>query len=61
MNPEIPDRSWAPATFPEFQPTVPNLLAHGTEQFGDLECVVTPDERLTYRQLDERSGRWPLG
>jgi acyl-CoA synthetase (AMP-forming)/AMP-acid ligase II len=57
VNPEIPDRSWAPATFPEFTPTVSNLLANGTERFGDLECVVTPDDRLTYRQLDERSAR----
>ena len=57
MNPEIPDRSWARATFPDFTPTVPNLLANGTARFGELECVVTPDARLTYRQLDERSAR----
>ena len=53
----IPDRSWAPATFPEYQPTVPNLLASGVARFPDRECVVTPDDRLTYRQLEERSAR----
>lgn len=57
MAVEIPDRSWAPATFPDYTPTVPNLLYVGTERFGDRECVVTPDDRLTYRQLDERSAR----
>ncbi|HMC40755.1 MAG TPA: class I adenylate-forming enzyme family protein [Acidimicrobiales bacterium] len=53
--PSTPDRSWAPATFPDYEPTVPNLLADGVARFGARECVVTPEERLTYRQLDERS------
>ena len=52
-----PDRSWAPATFPDYRPTVANLLADGRDRFGDRDCIVTPEERLTYRQLDERSAR----
>jgi acyl-CoA synthetase (AMP-forming)/AMP-acid ligase II len=51
----IADRSWAPATFPDYVPTVPNLLTDATERWEDREAVVTPDDRLTYRELDERS------
>jgi acyl-CoA synthetase (AMP-forming)/AMP-acid ligase II len=53
----IPDRSWARATFPDYLPTVANLLADGAARFGDRDCVVTPEDRLTYRELDERSAR----
>jgi acyl-CoA synthetase (AMP-forming)/AMP-acid ligase II len=53
----VPDRSWAPATFPEFRPTVPELLVDGAARFGDRDCVVTPAERVTYSQLDDRSTR----
>ena len=57
MAVEIPDRSWAAVTFPDYSPTVPNLLRAGAERYGDRECVVTPDDRLTYRQLDDLSAR----
>lgn len=53
----IPDRSWAPATFPDYIPTAANLLRVGAERFGERECVVTPDDRLTYQQLEQRSAR----
>jgi acyl-CoA synthetase (AMP-forming)/AMP-acid ligase II len=52
---DVPDRSWATATFPDYPATVPHLLADGRARFGDRDCVVTPDVRLTYRQLDDRS------
>jgi acyl-CoA synthetase (AMP-forming)/AMP-acid ligase II len=57
VDPVRSSRAWAPATFPDYRPTVANLLADGTARFGDRDCIVTPDERLTYRQLDERSAR----
>lgn len=51
----VSDRSWAEATFPDFVPTVPHLLEEAAARWGDLEAIVTPDDRLTYRQLEERS------
>lgn len=57
MATEIRDRSWAPVTFPDYEPTVANLLRKGAERFGPRDCVVTPDERLTYQQLEDRSAR----
>lgn len=36
--------------------TIPALLAHAHEHFADNECVVFDDERITYRELEERSG-----
>jgi acyl-CoA synthetase (AMP-forming)/AMP-acid ligase II len=51
----VPDRSWAPPTFPAYRPTVAELLADGSARFADRDCVVTPGVRLTYRQLDDRS------
>jgi acyl-CoA synthetase (AMP-forming)/AMP-acid ligase II len=44
-------------TFPDYVPTVPQLLADARERFGGSDCVVTPDERLTYTELDVRSRR----
>jgi acyl-CoA synthetase (AMP-forming)/AMP-acid ligase II len=55
MAAEIPDRSWASATFPAYVPTVANLLADGSARWGDRDCVVTPGERLSFSQLDGRS------
>lgn len=43
------------ATFPEFVPTVPALLRHAIAHHPDNLAVATPTERLTYRELDERS------
>lgn len=42
-------------TFPDFTPTVPGLLKASAAGFGERECVVTPDARLTYSQLENRS------
>ena len=36
-------------------PVVPQLLLEGHQRFGTRECVVTPRERMTYAELDERS------
>ena len=44
-----------PPTFPEHRPTVAGLLAAGRERFGANDCVVTPTERLSYAELDDRS------
>jgi acyl-CoA synthetase (AMP-forming)/AMP-acid ligase II len=44
-------------TFPDFAPTVPAMLRAIVGEFGDAVCVVTPDDRMTYTELDERSRR----
>ena len=43
--------------FPGYLPTVPELLRTGRDRFGPADCVVTPDDRLSYADLDERSRR----
>ena len=43
--------------FPDYLPTVPALLAAGAARFGGRDAVVTPDGRLTYAELDDRSRR----
>ncbi|OBF98633.1 AMP-dependent synthetase [Mycobacterium sp. 852002-51152_SCH6134967] len=46
------------------RPTVPALLAHACHEFGDHTYLVTPTDRLTYREAHERSARiarWLLG
>ena len=47
----------ATPTFPDHRPTVPELLRAGRARYGDNDCVVTPDERLSYAELDDRSRR----
>ncbi len=42
-------------TFPEFAPTVPELLRYGADRYGEQRAVVTDDAALTYRQLHHRS------
>jgi acyl-CoA synthetase (AMP-forming)/AMP-acid ligase II len=41
--------------FPDFSPTVPRLLEAGRRRFADNDCIVTPEGRLTYSELDEQS------
>ncbi|HVA73691.1 MAG TPA: class I adenylate-forming enzyme family protein [Acidimicrobiales bacterium] len=43
--------------FPDFPATVPRFLEAGRRRFGDHDCVVTPDARLTFADLDEQSRR----
>ncbi|HET6810588.1 MAG TPA: class I adenylate-forming enzyme family protein [Acidimicrobiales bacterium] len=46
----------APApVFPDHIPTVPELLRAGSERHGADDCVVTPDARVSYAELDRRS------
>ncbi len=49
----------SPVTRPslDYRATVPGLLAHAVAEFGHRECVVTPDERVSYAEIDERSRR----
>ena len=42
-------------TFPDYRPTVPELLRAGRDRFGANDCVVTPVDRLSYAELDDRS------
>jgi acyl-CoA synthetase (AMP-forming)/AMP-acid ligase II len=44
-------------SFPDYPPTVPQLLRAGRERFADNDCVVTPASRLTYAEVDELSRR----
>jgi acyl-CoA synthetase (AMP-forming)/AMP-acid ligase II len=41
--------------FPDFTPTVPELLRHGRERYGDHTYLVANDERLSYAAADARS------
>lgn len=41
----------------DYAATVPGLIEHVVAHFPDEECVVTPDERLTFAEVDDRSRR----
>ncbi|HUE60787.1 MAG TPA: AMP-binding protein, partial [Acidimicrobiales bacterium] len=43
--------------FPDYPPTVPQLLKAGRERFGPNDCVITPESRLSYTELDDQSRR----
>ena len=45
------------AVFPDHEPTVPALLRHACAQHPDALAVATPDVRLSYAGVDERSRR----
>ena len=40
---------------PKPRPTVPALLTRACEEFGDHTYLITPTDRLTYREADQRS------
>jgi acyl-CoA synthetase (AMP-forming)/AMP-acid ligase II len=42
-------------TFPDYRPTAPELLRAGRDRYGANDCVVTPVDRLSYAELDDRS------
>ena len=43
--------------FPDHAATVPALLRAGRQRHGAHDCVVTPEDRLTYADLDQLSRR----
>jgi acyl-CoA synthetase (AMP-forming)/AMP-acid ligase II len=45
----------------ELRPTVPALLARATDDFGEHAYLVTPTDRLTYREAWERSADLACG
>ena len=47
----------AEPSFPDYPPTVSELLKAGRERFGSNDCIITPDSRLTYEQVDDLSRR----
>lgn len=47
----------AEPSFPDYPPTVPRLLRAGRERYAANDCVVTPDSRINYAELDEMSRR----
>ncbi|HEY7107155.1 MAG TPA: class I adenylate-forming enzyme family protein [Acidimicrobiia bacterium] len=40
-----------------YTPTIPAVLHRAVEQFGDVDFVVTPDRRMTYREAEAASRR----
>jgi len=41
----------------EPRPTIPTLLARAVAQFGEHTYLITPTERISYREIDRRSAR----
>jgi acyl-CoA synthetase (AMP-forming)/AMP-acid ligase II len=41
----------------DLRPTVSDLLARRARESGELDYVVTPTDRLTYREAERRSAR----
>lgn len=55
------DNHSAVALFPPFTATLPNVLSHAAESFGDREFLACGDLRLTFRQAEEESVKLALG
>ena len=51
----------AESLLPPFPPTLPNVLRHAAECFGEKEFLVCGERCLTFRQADEESGNLALG
>ena len=47
--------------FPDFTPTVPELLHHAREQFGDATWLVVDGEQLTFIEIDTRTAATAKG
>ena len=41
--------------FPDYTPTIPEFIRTRVEAFGERPLIVLNDERITYREADERS------
>ena len=46
---------------PDFEPSLPNLLAHSVRSFGDKEFLVEADRRLSFAEADARSAELAKG
>jgi acyl-CoA synthetase (AMP-forming)/AMP-acid ligase II len=46
-----------PPSFPAFSPTTAALIRESAARFGDKAFAMIGDQRITYREADERSGR----
>ena len=47
--------------FPDFPPTLPNVIANARRKFGDQPFLVCGDEQLTYADADARSAQLAKG
>ncbi|HXC40030.1 MAG TPA: class I adenylate-forming enzyme family protein [Burkholderiales bacterium] len=47
--------------FPDYPPTLPNMMGNAVERFGDREFLVDGPARLTYRQADAASAHLARG
>ncbi|MGI9569985.1 MAG: AMP-binding protein, partial [Desulfobulbia bacterium] len=43
-----------------YVPTLPNMLHYCVKQYGDLHCVIHGEERLTFKDVAERSAELAL-
>ncbi|MCH2173515.1 acyl--CoA ligase [Myxococcota bacterium] len=47
--------------FPEYTPTLPKMIRHLAERFGDRDMIVLGERRLTYRQAERESAKLARG
>ena len=47
--------------FPEYTPTIPEMLRRVADQYEDRELIVCGDHRLTYRELERESAHIARG
>ena len=43
--------------FPDYEPTLPEFIRRQCSAYADRELIVFDEERLTYREVEERSAR----
>jgi len=47
--------------FPEYTPTLPEMIRHLADRFGDRDLIALGDRRLSYRQVERESARLARG
>ncbi len=47
--------------FPQFTPTLPEMIRHLAERFGDRDMIALGERRLTYRQAERESAKLARG
>ena len=47
--------------FPSYSPTLPEMIRHLAERFGDRDMVALGDRRLTFREAERESARLARG
>ncbi len=47
--------------FPDYPPTLPEFIRTRVQAFGDRPLIVLGDDRISYREADERSQLLAMG